>query len=181
MPRGNNDEQLLPDTGNALSYGPTWMKYRVQLRRRLAWRRGASTWPAASPCRPVRGRDRRSTSWRPTIRTSRRSGRRRFTLPNGTTQPNPLATRNRYVYSDRGEGQVQAPAITTVGLKIGKRFSLGAAREVEIAGNIFNLLNGGDYTQYSYNSAYQTWSSNFLLMRNRQPARAFQLTIVGRF
>ena len=28
MPRGNNDENSLPDTGNALSYGPTWMKYR---------------------------------------------------------------------------------------------------------------------------------------------------------
>ncbi|HUE89158.1 MAG TPA: carboxypeptidase-like regulatory domain-containing protein [Vicinamibacterales bacterium] len=36
-------------------------------------------------------------------------------------------------------------------------------------------------TQYSYNSAYQSWSSNFLLMVNQQPARAFQLTIVGRF
>ena len=28
MPRGNNDDNSLPDTGNALSYGPTWMKYR---------------------------------------------------------------------------------------------------------------------------------------------------------
>ena len=31
MPRGNNDENSLPDTGNALSYGPTWMKYRGNL------------------------------------------------------------------------------------------------------------------------------------------------------
>jgi hypothetical protein len=52
---------------------------------------------------------------------------------------------------------------------------------VEVAGNIFNLLNGGDYTQFTYSSAYQTWSPNFLQMRNRQPARAFQLTTVFRF
>jgi hypothetical protein len=50
-----------------------------------------------------------------------------------------------------------------------------------VAGNIFNLLNAGDFTQYTYNSAYQSWSPNFLEMRNRQPARAFQLTLVGRF
>ena len=31
MPRGNNDGNSLPDTGNALSYGPTWMKYRGNL------------------------------------------------------------------------------------------------------------------------------------------------------
>jgi len=32
-----------------------------------------------------------------------------------------------------------------------------------------------------YNSAYQSWSGNFLQMRNRQAARAFQLTAVVRF
>ncbi|MEK6629950.1 MAG: hypothetical protein AABY89_04355 [Acidobacteriota bacterium] len=53
--------------------------------------------------------------------------------------------------------------------------------QVEVAGNLYNLLNGGDYTQYNYNSAYQSWSSNFLLMGNQQPARAFQMTVVGRF
>jgi hypothetical protein len=101
-------------------------------------------------------------------------------LANGLTAPNPLATRNRYVFSNRGEGQVKAPTINTVGLKVGKVLKW-QRYQVEVAGNIFNLLNGGDYTQYSYNSAYQSWSSNFLLMVNQQPARAFQLTIVGRF
>jgi hypothetical protein len=65
-------------------------------------------------------------------------------------------------------------------LKVGKVLRY-QRYNVEVAGNFFNLLNGGDYTQYSYNSAYQSWSSNFLLMVNQQPARAFQLTIVGRF
>jgi hypothetical protein len=104
-----------------------------------------------------------------------------FTLPNGTRQTNPLSTPNRYVYGDRGEGQVQAPAIHTVGLKVGKRFNVAEMGSFEVAGNIFNVLNGGDYTQYDYNSAYQTWSTNFLQMRNRQLARAFQLTLVFRF
>jgi hypothetical protein len=53
--------------------------------------------------------------------------------------------------------------------------------QVEVAGNIFNVLNAGDFTQYSYNSAYQSWSPNFLQMRNRQPARAFQLNTMIRF
>ena len=180
MPRGNNDRDSLPDTGNALSYGPTWMKYRANFGVvwNAPWKLSvagsvtvqAGPW-SGSPLYRLAANDPAIAAFGPAS----------FKLPNGTTQANPLATRNRYVYSDRGEGQVQAPAITTVGLKIGRRFSLGAAREVEIAGNIFNLLNAGDFTQYSYNSAYQTWSSDFLLMRNRQPARAFQLTIVGRF
>jgi hypothetical protein len=70
--------------------------------------------------------------------------------------------------------------ITTAGLKIGKvvkyqRYS------VEVALNIYNLFNGGNYTQFNYTSAYQTWASNFLLMGNQQPARAYQMTVVGRF
>ena len=68
-----------------------------------------------------------------------------------------------------------------MGLKIGKKIELGGGRNVEIAGTILNLLNGGDYTQFSYNSAYQSWSGNFLQMRNRQASRAFQLTTVVRF
>ena len=70
--------------------------------------------------------------------------------------------------------------ITTIGLKIGKTLRY-QRYQVEVAGNFFNLLNAGNYTQYSYNSVYQSWSSNFLLMVNQQPARAFQLTLVGRF
>ena len=91
-----------------------------QLRRRLAGARGTSTWPAAPRSRPGRGRDRRCISWRPPIPTSSSTDRRRSRWRTDRTAPNPLATRNRYVFSDRGEGQIQAPMITTVGLKIGK-------------------------------------------------------------
>ena len=179
MPRGNNERNSLPETGNALSYGPTWMKYRLNFGG--AWRAPfdinvagnitvqAGPWSGAI-LRQLPAND-------PDVL---RYGPASFRLPNGTTASNPLATRNRYVYATRGEGQVQAPPITTVGLKVGKLFRVWGS-QIEIAGNIFNLLNAGDFTQYSYNSAYQSWSPNFLQMRNRQPARAFQLTTVLRF
>jgi hypothetical protein len=180
MPRGNNDNNSLPNTGNALSYGPTWMKYRGNI---------GGTWLAPWGIRVAGTYTIQAGPWSGAILTQLaanypdvlRYGPASFRLPNGTTQPNPLATRNRYVYATRGEGQIRAPAIHTVGLKVGKVFRFDAARNVEIAGNVFNLLNGGDFTQFTYNSAYQSFSSNFLQMRNRQPARAFQLTIVTRF
>ncbi len=179
MPRGNNDENSLPDTGNALSYGPTWMKYRASL---------GGTWLAPWDLRVAGSLTIQAGPWSgsPLYQLAAndpdvlRYGPATVRLANGTTQPNPLATRNRYVYSNRGEGQVQAPTINTLGLKVGKVLKF-QRYEVEVSGNAFNLLNGGNYTQYSYNSAYQSWSSNFLLMVNQQPARAFQLTVVGRF
>jgi hypothetical protein len=179
MPRGNNDRNSLPDTGNALSYGPTWMKYRLNF---------GGVWQAPLGLNVAGNVTVQAGPWSGAILYQlplghpdiTRFGPERFTLANGTTASNPLATRNRYVYGTRGEGQVQAPPITTVGLKVGKLVRVGGA-QVEVAGNIFNLLNAGDFTQYSYNSAYQSWSPNFLQMRNRQPARAFQLTAILRF
>ncbi|MPY90001.1 MAG: hypothetical protein GEU99_19020 [Luteitalea sp.] len=179
MPRGNNERNSLPDTGNALSYGPTWMKYRGNF---------SAVWQAPWGLNLAGNLTVQAGPWSGAILTRlseddpdvTRYGPARVPLADGSTQSNPLSTQNRYVYSTRGEGQVQAPAITTVGLKIGKLFRLDRY-QFEIAGNIFNLLNGGDFTQFTYNSAYQSWSPNFLEMRNRQPARAFQLTLVGRF
>jgi hypothetical protein len=179
MARGNNDENSLPDTGNALSYGPTWMKYRgnvggvwqapwgINVAANATFQAGP--W-SGSPLYQLAASDPDVLKYGPAS----------ITLANGSSQPNPLATRNRYVFSNRGEGQVQAPMITTAGLKVGKVLRY-QRYQVEVAGSLYNLLNGGDYTQYSYNSAYQSWSSNFLLMVNQQPARAFQLTVVGRF
>ncbi len=177
MPRGNNDRDSLPDTGNALSYGPTWMKYRMNY---------GGVWRAPGDITVAGNVTVQAGPWSGAVLMQLPAadpvyGPASFTLPNGTTQANPLATRNRYVYSTRGEGQLQAPAITAVGLKVGKVVKIAPSREVEVAGNIFNVLNAGDFTQFTYNSAYQSWSTNFLQMRNRQPARAFQLTTVLRF
>jgi hypothetical protein len=43
----------------------------------------------------------------------------------GGTQPNPLATTNRFKYSTRGEGQVEGPPIRILNIKAGKKFKLG--------------------------------------------------------
>ena len=104
-----------------------------------------------------------------------------FTLPNGSKQSNPLSTRLRFVYPTRGDNQVMAPAQKTLGLKIGRKFNLGGSREIEAAANLFNLLNGGDFTQYNYNGANEVFNPNYLQMRNEQPARALQATFVFRF
>lgn len=179
MPRGNNDRDSLPDTGNALSYGPTWMKYRgnasvVWLAPYGVTVAGSLTLQAGpwsgSPLYRLASTDPEVSKYGPAT----------FRLANGTTASNPLYTRNRYVYSNRGEGQFQAPAINTLGLKVGKVFKIDRF-SFEVAGNAFNLLNAGAYTQFSYTSAYQTWSSNFLRMGNQQPARSYQITVVGRF
>jgi hypothetical protein len=179
MPRGNNEDNSLPNTGNALSYGPTWMKYRMNF---------GGVWQAPMGINVAGNVTVQAGPWSGAILYQlpandpqlAQFGPASFRLPNGSTQSNPLATRNRYVFGNRGEGQFQAPTITTVGMKIGKLFRIDRY-QFEVAGNLFNLLNAGDYTQFNYNSAYQAWSSNFLLMRNQQPARAFQLTLVGRF
>ncbi len=179
MPRGNNDGDSLPISGNALSYGPTWMKYRGNFGGVWQARWGINAagnvtcqggpW-SGSPLRQLSATDPDVVKYGPAS----------FTLPNGSVAANPLRTRQRYVFSNRGEGQTLSPTITTAGLKIGKvvkyqRYS------VEVALNIYNLFNGGNYTQFNYTSAYQTYATNFLLMGNQQPARAFQMTIVGRF
>jgi len=179
MPRGNNDRNSLPESGNALSYGPTWRKYSMRfggtwlapygISIAASYTIQAGPW-SGSPLYRLPSGDPQITQFGPS----------RFTLADGSTQANPLATRARYVYGDRGEGQIQAPAIKTLGLKLGKIFKFGG-REIEFGGSIFNVLNAGGFNQFSYNSAYQTWSTNFLQMRNRQPARALQVSLIGRF
>jgi hypothetical protein len=183
MPRGNNEDNSLPiQTGTTVhTYGPTWQKYSLRFGGTYHAPYGvilagsytilAGPWtgpivfqlPANDPAIAVFGP--------PT-----------FTLANGTTASNPLATRMRFAYPTRGEGQVQAPAIKTLGLKMGKTVKLGGSREVELAGNLFNLLNDGNYTQYNYNGANEQFNTaNYLAMRNQQPARGFQATAVFRF
>ena len=182
MPRGNNEENSLPlNTGTTVhTYGPTWQKYSLRFggtyRAPFDIVLAASYTILAGPWSgpivdlvPI-GDPQLAAFGPASVR-----------LANGTNQTNPLSTRMRFVNSTRGEGQVQAPAVKTLGLKFGKIVKLGAAREIEVAGNIFNLLNDGNYTQYNYSGANERFNPNFLQMRNQQPARAFQGTLVFRF
>jgi hypothetical protein len=183
MPRGNNEDNSLPiNTGTTVhTYGPTWQKYSLRfggtyhapmgIIAALSYTILAGPWSGpVVDLLPV-GDPQLAAFGPPT-----------FVLANGTTASNPLATRMRFVYPTRGEGQVQAPAVKTLGLKLGKTIKLGGmAREVELGGNIFNVLNAGNYTQYNYSGANERFNPNFLLMRNQQPARGFQATAVFRF
>jgi hypothetical protein len=182
MPRGNNEENSLPiATGSTVhTYGPTWQKYSMRFggtyRAPYGINVSSSYTILAGPWSgPI-------VDLLPTTDPSlAQYGPASFTLPNGTTQNNPLRTRMRFVYPTRGEGQVQAPAIKTLGLQVNKVFRFGSTEQIELGGGIFNLLNEGNYTQYNYSGANEKFNPNYLQMRNQQPARAFQATLVFRF
>ena len=84
-------------------------------------------------------------------------------------------------FATRGEGQVQAPAIKTLGLNFNKAIGFGGGREFVLSGAIFNVLNAGNYTQYNYSGANEIFNPNYLQLRNQQAARAFQATALVKF
>jgi len=182
MPRGNNEENSLPPnpTGTVLTYGPTWQKYSIRF---------GGTWHAPFDFIVAGSYTILAGPWSGPIVDLLPAnspelalfGPGSFALANGTRANNPLATRTRFQFPTRGEGQVQAPAIKTLGLKIGRVIKLGGTRDIEVAGNIFNVLNDGNYTQYNYSGASFISNPNYLQFRNQQPARGFQGTLVFRF
>lgn len=100
----------------------------------------------------------------------------------GVRQSNPLATRIRFAYATRGEGQVLLAATHTVGVKLSKRFKLGGARDVEIATNMLNLLNAGRGTEYARGGANRQYNTvAYLKPGNLQAARSYQVDLLFRF
>jgi len=182
MPRGNNEDNSLPiTTGTTVhTYGPTWQKYRLNF---------GGTWRAPYDFVVAASYTVEAGPWTGPVVTQIPVGDPRLaafgpatvTSSTGFTASNPLSTRMRFAFATRGEGQVMAPAQKTLGFKIGKQVNLTGTNSVEIAANIFNILNAGDYTQYNYNGANEQFNPNYLQMRNQQPARALQVTVVYRF
>jgi hypothetical protein len=179
MPRGNNEENSLPlvPGGTTLTYGPTWQKYRLNFGGSylapFAITLAASYTVEAGP-------------WSGAIVNKLAApdpvfGPATVVSSTGARQSNPLSTVLRFAYPTRGDGQVLAPAVRTLGFKIGKKLPLGRGRSAEVAANIFNATSAGNYTQYNYNGASETFNPNFLQFRNQQPARALQATLVYRF
>jgi Carboxypeptidase regulatory-like domain len=179
MPRGNNEENSLPLTSGSttLTYGPTWQKYRLNfggtyLAKYDITLAASYTIEAGPWSGPIIDRFAANPIFGPSTVVS----------STGSRQSNPLSTPYRYVFPTRGEGQVMAPAVKTLGFKIGKKIPLGGSRSAEVAANIFNATNAGNYTQYNYNGADEIFNTaNYLQMRNQQPARALQATLVYRF
>ncbi len=103
-----------------------------------------------------------------------------FKLSTGSTVSNPLSTTIRFKYATRGEGQVRNESVGAVQFKLGRRFVLGR-NELEVAVNVFNVLNAGNFQQYAAGANQEYSTANFMRKFNRQPTRGVQLTIVNRF
>src|SRR3954452_2343659 len=107
---------------------------------------------------------------------------------NGTTpvasggQANPLATRIRFLYPTRGEGQEGLPYVHTVNLKLAYRMKLAANRQMQVGFNIFNALNAGRYTEWHRSGANLSYDPNFYLVQdNQQTSRSAQFDATFRF
>ncbi len=100
-------------------------------------------------------------------------------LADGTTQPNPLATRLRFVGPTRGDGQVRNDDAKYIQLKVGRVFRF-RTQSLEPSLNVFNAFNTGANTQWG-NDANLTYSPNYQNRFNRHPPRAIQLSMAYKF
>ena len=100
-------------------------------------------------------------------------------LANGTTQPNPLATRIRFAGPTRTDGQVRNDDARYLQMKIGRKFKAGR-HSLEPALNIFNALNTGANTQWN-TGANQKYGTGYLQPFNRHPPRAYQVSMAYKF
>ncbi|MGE0450265.1 MAG: TonB-dependent receptor [Vicinamibacterales bacterium] len=116
----------------------------------------------------------------------------------GVSQPNPLATRIRFcgvptgspgagvcqdpaTVTNRGDGQLQQAAVHIVGLKLAKRIDFGA-RNLEVAFNVFNMFNGGNFSEFNRSGANRFYSpSTYGTGTTLQEARGYQVNAVVRF
>lgn len=103
-------------------------------------------------------------------------------LSNGRVVSNPLATTIRFAYGDRGEGQVEGPAIVSWNARVGRDFRFGA-RQVEVAVDVFNITNRGA-VQAFLGGGNQLYSPNFakrpdgsFIGSTVQPPRSAQLSV----
>jgi hypothetical protein len=103
-----------------------------------------------------------------------------FTLANGTTQSNPLATVFRIACTTRGDCQPINDTDRYLQLHVGRIFKIRGSQDFEPAINVFNLFNTGAYQQWN-TGANDVYATTYLSVFNRQPPRAFQLSFKYRF
>ncbi len=174
MPRGNNEHDTLR-ASTVTSYAPTWrqfsirggMSYLMPYDITLAVSYTANAGPWSGPIlERLASSDPQVTQYGPGNANNGRS--------------NPLATRYRIVGADRGELQVQAPTVHTVGLSLGKILDLGFT-QFEASLQFFNLLDAANHNQFTYSGANRTWVPAFLELRSRQNARTMLFRGTFRF
>jgi Carboxypeptidase regulatory-like domain/TonB dependent receptor len=100
----------------------------------------------------------------------------------GARFANPLATRIRFLYPTRGEGQEGLPYVHTVNMKLGYRINLSDRQYVQFGANIYNVMNAGRYTEWHRSGANLSYNPTFYLVQdNQQTSRAYQVDITYRF
>jgi len=176
-PRGNRDDHNSYSLGSTHTYCPTWRPYSIRggFTYRGPWGLLATasyTMQAGPYSGPIFYQlDEADPVFGPSTVTS----------STGNTESNPMAGTVRFRFATRGEGQESLPAIKNLSIRVGKVFSLGGDRELELAANFFNVANFADSHQYTYNGANAEWNPSYLVPRSRQSARAIQLRGVLRF
>jgi hypothetical protein len=100
----------------------------------------------------------------------------------GARFANPLATRIRFLYPTRGEGQAGLPYVHTINAKVGYRLRLTGSQYVQLGANIFNVMNAGRYTEWHRSGANLAYNPTFYQVQdNQQTSRAYQVDIAYRF
>lgn len=104
---------------------------------------------------------------------------RTVTLSNGRVVSNPLATRVRFFYPTRDEGQLQLPSFKVLNLRIGKRLKRGR-HTLEGALEVFNLSNQGNSVRFDPPTLREGQPVAFALTATQAP-RAGQVILRWEF
>ena len=95
---------------------------------------------------------------------------------------NPLATTIRFAGTNRGDGQLEADALSMLNLRFGKDLMIGK-HKLELAFDIFNAMNGDTFQQFK-SGGNQTYSANYgrnadgtMQGQSRQFARSGQFSV----
>jgi hypothetical protein len=101
------------------------------------------------------------------------------TLSNGRVVSNPLATRVRYAFATRGEGQLRTPNLHALNLRAGRRFAL---RRLKLEANVdvFNVTNHGADLGFEFMSN-QTYNPLYGVTIDRQRPRSAQIVLRAAF
>ena len=99
----------------------------------------------------------------------------------GGTQPNPLATTNRFKFATRAEGQVLGDPISILNVKVGKKFDFGGGRNFEVATNIFNVFNTSRSWLFNYYGGEYNYNPNHLQPFVRANPLSANLSLTYRF
>ncbi len=176
-PRGNDDDNSL-GTGGTSTYCPTWRDYSLRF---------GGTYSGPYGIIVTGNFTLQAGPWSGPILERLPAGDPAFGPPTvtnpitGNVETNPLSTRVRFKFDTRNEGQEKLPNPMYLNFRVGKEFTITGDHRVEVAVDMFNLLNWSNFQQYTYNGANETWNPNYLAGRSMQAARVFQVVLNYRF